>query len=318
MYHAIILEDILDMLNLARAYPGALSGRFVEQLSGVAGAMIPWLAAMTHPDGEIALLNDAAFGISGTPGELFAYGARLGLAGPEHGSKVDFREASGYVRLQAGEMTAFLDVGRIGPDYLPGHSHADSLSFEMSLFGRRVIVDSGTSCYGTGQERLRQRGTAAHNTVQVEGADSSEVWSGFRVARRAFPGPVSCREDGSGCVEVKGSHDGYRRLTGRPVHHRAWKTGPERFTVVDRIDGRCRQAEAMFHFHPDVRATCSGDGGTVRLNLNRGREVRVTVSGGECRLLDTTWHPEFGVSLQSTGLSIRLTGLELVTEFSWR
>ena len=73
-------------------------------------------------------------------------------------------------------MVAMLDVGPIGPDYLPGHAHADTLSFELSLHGRRVLVNSGTSVYGIGAERLRQRGTAAHNTLTVDGADSSEVW----------------------------------------------------------------------------------------------------------------------------------------------
>jgi hypothetical protein len=31
-----------------------------------------------------------------------------------------------------------LDVAPVGPDYLPGHAHADTLSFELSLFGQRA------------------------------------------------------------------------------------------------------------------------------------------------------------------------------------
>ncbi|MEY6432337.1 heparinase II/III-family protein [Thioalkalicoccus limnaeus] len=65
--------------------------------------------------------------------------------------------------------------------------HADTLSFELSLFGQRTIVNGGTSRYGSGPERLAERSTAAHSTVQIDGADSSEVWGGFRVARRARP-----------------------------------------------------------------------------------------------------------------------------------
>ncbi len=151
-----------------------------------------------------------------------------------------------------------------------------------------------------------------------DAADSSEVWSGFRVARRAHPGPVSCREDDSGCVEVNGSHDGYRRLEGKPVHRRAFRSVPERFTVTDHIEGEFRQARAMFHLHPNVRAACLEEGGGAVLSLAGDREIRITVAGGECRLVETTWHPEFGVSLPSTGLLVRLTGPELVTDFSWR
>lgn len=318
MYHGIILEDVLDILNLARVYPGVLPGDLVRRSSTLAGRMVSWLTTMIHPDGEISLFNDAAFGISGSPGELNAYATRLGCEAASGPPAVDFRAASGYIRLMSGDMVALLDVGRIGPDYLPGHAHADSLTFEMSLFGQRVVVDSGTSCYGTGAERLRQRGTAAHNTVVIDGKDSSEVWSGFRVARRALPGPVSCREDGSETVEVQASHDGYSRLPGRPVHYRNWRAGQARFTVTDRIQGKFRQARAMFHLHPAVRATIHGEDGRVILSLDGGKEVLIVVHGAAPRLVETTWHPEFGLSVPATALMIEFQGPDVVTEFSWR
>ena len=143
---------------------------------------------MTHPDGRIAFFNDAAFAIACEPEALEAYANRLELApisSPQ--TALTALTESGYLRLQLGSALALLDVAAIGPDYLPGHAHADTLSFELSLFGQRVLVNSGTSCYGISQERQRQRSTAAHNTVVIDAVDSSEVWSGFRVARRAKP-----------------------------------------------------------------------------------------------------------------------------------
>ena len=47
-----------------------------------AAAMLDWLAAMCHPDGEIGFFNDAAFGIAPTLRELTDYGRRLGLPSP--------------------------------------------------------------------------------------------------------------------------------------------------------------------------------------------------------------------------------------------
>ena len=67
------------------------------------------------------------------------------------------------------DAVAIGDIGNVGPDYIPGHAHADTLSFEMSVFDMRFIVNSGTSVYGLGAERLRQRGTAAHSTVVIDG-----------------------------------------------------------------------------------------------------------------------------------------------------
>ena len=71
------------------------------------------------------------------------------------------------------------DAAAIGPDYIPGHAHADTLSFEMSICDQRVFVNSGTSEYGLSSRRLNQRKTFSHNTVEVDGKDSSLVWSGF-------------------------------------------------------------------------------------------------------------------------------------------
>ena len=138
---------------------------------------------MRHPDGEIPFFNDAAFGIAPAPGAVDDYADRLGFAaGPKPGDLSDL-SASGYARLARGDAVLLLDAAPVGPDYLPAHAHADTLSFELSLFGRRVIVNSGTSVYGGGPERRRQRGTAAHSTVAIEGTDSSEVWG--RISRRA-------------------------------------------------------------------------------------------------------------------------------------
>src|SRR5690606_2250072 len=159
---------------------------------------------------------------------------------------------SGYYRLQNKEAALIVDVAPIGPDYQPGHAHADTLSFELSLFSERLVVNSGTSRYGNDEERQRQRGTRAHNTVTVDGMDSSEVWSGFRVARRAFPTvhALCCNDSIS---QIEGSHDGYRRLKGRVRHTRRWVLADKYVEIVDVLSGRFTTAEARFHIHPSAQ-----------------------------------------------------------------
>src|SRR6185436_7069489 len=92
-------------------------------------------------------------------------------------------EPSGYVRIQRDPVLVIFDAAPVGPDYLPGHAHADTLSFELSWGDRRVITNSGTSTYSVGPRRAWERSTAAHNTVEIDDENSSEVWGGFRVAR---------------------------------------------------------------------------------------------------------------------------------------
>ncbi|PSJ61515.1 heparinase [Mesorhizobium soli] len=259
MYHALALEDLLDLVNVMRA-----AGLSVPDLwEGKIAAMRSWLAAMSHPDGEIGFFNDAALGIAPSPAELEAYAGRLRFV-PAAAASLRWLQDSGYVRLGDDRAVALLDVGRVGPDYLPGHAHADTLSFELSVNGRRVIVNSGTSVYGNGPERLRQRGTAGHNTVEIDGENSSEVWSGFRVARRACPeGLFVTMHDEFSIVAC--SHDGYRRLSGRPCHRRSWYFGGDTLIVSDKVEGGHGRAVAAFHFHPACTLSASADGSTGTL-----------------------------------------------------
>lgn len=318
MYHALALEDLCDLLNAANSYQGSLPERWTSLVAGwpaTIGAMRAWLATMCHPDGEIAFFNDAAFGIAPTPAELEAYGARLGMPPKDECCcPLTWLQDSGYIRLKAGPAVALLDVARIGPDYLPGHAHADTLSFELSVHGRRILVNSGTSLYGAGAERLRQRGTAAHNTVIVGGRDSSEVWSSFRVGRRARPqGLTVSREDG---LLVECAHSGYRRLPGAPVHSRIWQLRGDRLLVTDRVTGGSCDAESRFHFHPSVVPEID-EAGWGRASVDDGTVIRWRSKGGEARIEETSYYPEFGLSLPTSCLTVPLRNAESTVEFCW-
>jgi uncharacterized heparinase superfamily protein len=325
MYHAIILEDLLDLLNAVGAWPGKVSEVALGQWREVAGRMLRWSAGMTHPDGRIAFFNDAAFAIAPDHAALAAYAERLGLVAAERaddgleGHRLSSAGCthfvdSGYVRLEQGEAVAFLDVAEVGPDYLPGHAHADSLSFELSLFGQRVVVNSGTSQYGLGAERLRQRGTAAHSTVEVDGADSSEVWGGFRVAGRARPFGLVIEDDGQ-ALTVSCAHDGYRRLAGKPVHRRRWCLAKHALQVTDFIENDFRKAVARYYLHPSLAV--SGDGLAGQMELPGGRAVRWRVLGGTARLAAATWHPEFGLSIPCQCIEVAFDGQQAHVEFAW-
>ncbi|WP_242479102.1 heparinase II/III family protein [Lamprobacter modestohalophilus] len=80
MYHAILLEDLLDLLTLADVYPGVLDASLLALGRAKAVAMLDWLAAMTHPDGQISLFNDAAFGIAPTQAQLECYARAISIA----------------------------------------------------------------------------------------------------------------------------------------------------------------------------------------------------------------------------------------------
>ena len=186
MYHSIFTEDILDLINIFNCFPDQITDEQKNILTTSMKKMIHWLDIMTHPDGEISFFNDAAIGIAPEPSEIKFYAQQLGINYEQKFSQLTHLQSSGYVRISEKDATLFLDGANVGPDYLPGHAHADTLSFELSVFGERLFVNSGTSEYGNGDVRQYERSTAAHNTVVVNSQNSSEVWDGFRVARRAY------------------------------------------------------------------------------------------------------------------------------------
>ncbi|MBN2187995.1 MAG: alginate lyase family protein [Chitinispirillaceae bacterium] len=308
MCHAVILEDLLDLANMAAAYPRVVSPELVTRLNRAAAAMFSWLRAMTHPDGRIALFNDAAFGGAAEPHELAAYAGRLGLAVPAARRAPLVRLAdSGYFRAEAGPLTLIADAGPLGPDYQPGHGHADTLSFELSSHKSRIIVDTGTSTYERGAQRLLERSTAAHNTIEINMRSSSEMWESFRVARRARV--VECRalEKPDGSVSIAGAHDGYRRpasftsADGIGLHKREFVLSSGGLEIKDIVTGKNRVTLRMcFHFHPGIV-------------LEKREKNLVDVLGRNRRLIASCefdalfrvrtepfdYHPMFGLSLPS-------------------
>ena len=312
MYHSIILVDVLDLIQLGQLYRSGEIARRLGGLRETAGGMASWLHSLLHPDREIPFFNDAAFGIAPPPRTILDYARSMGAARRITRSSIQHFDVSGYVSVHSADQFAVMDVAPVGPDYIPGHAHADTLSFEWSLLGQRVLVNSGTSEYGLSAERERQRGTAAHSTVVVNGLDSSEVWSGFRVARRARPFDVSIGQAG-GCGIVRASHDGYHRLPRKVTHTREWRVIPGELVVKDRLAGKYRHAVAYFHVHPDV-VLSSGEHG-LELRLPNGHVCHITISGGSAAVETTSWQPEFGVSLTSQRLAVTFDGPELETVF---
>jgi len=305
MYHAIVLEDILDLVQLSDVFPAVLPSPVVAQLKSVATRMLRWLQVMSHPDGLVSFFNDTAFGVAATWSVLADYAGMLAVDVDRRALQaVECLPDSGYVRLENDRATVLCDVAPVGPDYQPAHAHADTLSFEMSIDGRRVIVNGGTSTYTAGPERTRQRGTAAHSTVEIDNANSSDVWGGFRVARRARPFDVKSGESAKG-VWAEGAHDGYRHHPGRVIHRRSWLLEPTGLTVTDRLEGACTRAIARFILHPDAAAAGSE---AVRFQC----EPQVPVVRAPA-----TWNPEFGRSMGTEAVQVTLTAPAVATTLYW-
>jgi uncharacterized heparinase superfamily protein len=308
MYHALALEDVLDLVNVLAVYSCLPSTALRES----AGRMLRWLRHMTHPNGELASFNDSANGIAPDLHELERYAGELGISAPRPlDVGVTHLPDSGYIRVANERAIALLDVAPVGPDYLAAHGHADTLSFELSLDGRRLVVNGGTSCYGIGAQRLHERGTAAHSTVQLAGLDSSEVWSGFRLGRRARPFRVQITSE-----MICGSHDGYRFLPGKPTHRRCWCLEKDQLTIEDTVTPDRYVAVARYILAPGS-SLIQLDPGLWEVRQEARAVIRIQVIKGKAAIETTHHAPEFGMLLPASCLSVTLEKGQATTRWLW-
>ncbi len=317
MYHAIILEDFLDIYYLLQLVEKKNSGDAVSRMQPVIQRMLTWMKHLVHPDGEIVFFNDATFKVSAQYQSLCSYARRVGIdVDDEVESRVNLLSDSGYIHLNDTTVNLYLDVAEVGASYIPGHAHADTLSFEMSLFDQRFLVNTGTSIYDVGAQRSYERSTSAHNTVCINDKNSSEVWGGFRVAQRASTYNLEILEDND-FIQVSCEHDGYMRLKPGMVHRRTWKLGKNSLSIVDEISGKFENAEGFFHFHPSVTVEPGSVSGQIDMVLPDSKCVTLVIDGADIFLEDDEWHPEFALSLDSKKIRLRLDGPWCKAQFSW-
>jgi len=292
MYHSIILEGYLDILNIIENdHPDR---RLFES---AAKKMLDFLLSVTHPDGGIALFNDATLEIAPPPTMLLKYGRDLLGYAPE--KKSAFKE-TGYYIHENDNIYLIIDGGPLGPDYIPGHAHADIFSYEFSLKGRRVIVDSGVYEYEKSPMRDYVRSTRAHNTVCMDGVDQAEMWGNFRVARRYKPYDVEFKNNVSQS-RFSGYFNGYAKLIGdNIIHHREILCDDKNHIIIvtDTIDGKGNHlVESLVHIHPEITVTI--ERGSIHLS---GKDIHCVIEpvGTRFELSEGWYCPGFGEKYRNT------------------
>ena len=317
MYHSLMLLDFLDMFNLSRAYPRQISDRLASLIEDYIPKMLKFMEAISHPDEGVSFFNDSVDGIAPKKLIIESYAKKLGFnirALDVSKSQIIDNARSGYVSaISAGNKLIF-DASPVGPDYIPGHAHADTLSFELSIGTQRVFVNSGTSEYGSSQKRLNQRKTFSHNTVEIDGKDSSQVWSGFRVAKRATVFNRSCSIKNDESIHINASHNGYKSKFSGCIHTRFLTLEPSKLIVNDNLDGNFRSAKSFFHFHPSLIVYLKD-----RKLKVEGKDF-ILYSDLNCfnsKVYETLWHPEFGISIPKKTLEIEINSMQTEVIFDW-
>lgn len=303
MYHSIILEDVLDIVNILNNYD--LNDYFnnenlISTLANKSIHMISWLSKIKHPDGNISFFNDCALNVAPQFHELVSYAEIFDIRHEKESDSLFYLQDTGFFSVRNNNIFAILNAGNITPDYQPGHAHAEALSFELSLGTQRVLVNSGTSTYENSQMRHYQRSTQAHNTLQIDNINSAEVWGSFRVAKRALISDISFKSE-LDRIKVTATHNGYCRLHGHPKHKRSWDIGASDIMVIDKVSGNGKHLlKSRFYFHPNLYLSRKKD---IVFVYNTDNKLIMTLEtdNDTSFILESTLHfPEFGKQINNT------------------
>lgn len=314
MYHARMLEAVLDVRDVLAALHAELSG----QCAPAAARMADFLEAIAHPDGQFPLLGDSALGEAPVPQVLIARArgeCKVASPEPSRDRQEPSRDRQGaatrcgpcagrwpasyvgpyWVFRHDGDFLIF-DAGPVGADHLPAHAHADLLSIEATWHGRRLLVDSGVFDYEDSPMRRYCRSTAAHNTLEIDGQNQCDMWSRFRMGYRGWPGPLQTGQAGD-FAWARCWHNAYRRLgVAQVVRMVACRPGGP-WLCLDSAEGRgTHRLASRLHLHPDFRATPTADD-TVELRCDDLR-LELTFVGQGSLAVDAGWYcPQFGLRL---------------------
>lgn len=251
MYHQIIVFRVLELIEWYS--PIAEDKRFLDFIIGKASNMLSWLKKMTFRNGDIPHFNDSADGISYATKTLSEYYKALDL--PE--IKEGILQGSGYRKFTSALYECAIDVGAVGPSYQPGHAHADALSFILHYNHNPIFVEQGTSTYQIGERRAMERSTQAHNSVVVNEQDQSQVWGGFRVAKRA---EVSILKEEP--LKLSAEHNGYKALG--ITHQRDFSFFESRIELTDYLKGK-KASVGVAYFHLTPNSVISVEGSSVMI-----------------------------------------------------
>ena len=291
MYHQIMLFRTLDCLNLVRNNTKDViptkEGTEEYILTIYTQKMCNFLQTITFKNGDIPLVNDAARHIAPSTKQLVEYANLLNV----NCLNIKLSE-SGYRKFNKNDYELLVDVGNIAPDYLPGHAHADTLSFVLYANQKPFIIDTGTSTYENNKIRHYERSTSAHNTVQIGDFEQSKIWSSFRVGRRAKAKILFENEN-----EITASHDGYKRYG--IIHKRTFIADNQRIIIKDELTGETKYPQkAYLHFHPTVEVKIEEN--IIKTNLgNIIFENLIRITENNCNISE-----EFNVRISSKMITL--------------
>ena len=304
MYHSLILEDLLDILNFMSIY-NFKNNKNRNKIISIIKKMFLWLENLQIEKNKFSFFNDSAYEIAPNFEKLINYAKYLGI----HYNNVydknfhyKYFKNSGFINSFSDKARLNVDLGKIGYKKNPGHAHADCLSFELALFGGKFIVNSGTSTYQNNNLRKYQRSTASHNTLYFENINSSDIWKSFRVGKTANTKIKKISFNKSNFIlNIFACHNGFSSINKNRIHSRKFSFKKNSLLIIDHVKGDYKKAKVNYFLHPEVKIK---DNHTLMFKEN---EVKIQSFNSDIIISKSFWYPEFGIRVENNLIQLILT-----------
>ena len=274
-YGAFSAEFLWLCVHITEAAGKPLPGTIAERLHAFT-RFIGWLS---DSSGRVPAIGDDDEGcvltlMPRTPSYVASVCQSItAVTAPPQGIKTFPEGGYSIIRERRGghELQLVFDHGPLGYLAIAAHGHADALAVVATLDGAPLFVDPGTYLYHSGGIwRDWFRGTRAHNTLNLDGADQSIIAGPFNWSHKARA--ILDEARGGEQWSLTASHDGYLRRFNQ-WHRRTLFATEEGFSIRDQLEPNTgRSAEIVFQLAADVDVRLSGGAFVL---TRAGKEVAV-------------------------------------------
>jgi uncharacterized heparinase superfamily protein len=345
-YHRLTTELFVLLAHVGTRDGKALPSVARDRLH----AAVTLLSCCRHPDGTAANFGDndgaRALALGGEPTarreatlalaaaffrenallaetarEFWAATFNLPLTPPADQKFVTGSAVGGFFTARDRGHALIADFGEVGLRGRGGHGHNDLFSFELSLHGRRIVVDAGCPIYTGSMEQYQiYRASAAHNGLTVDGEEIARLGGYWRIANDARPCGVEAHQTDE-VLRICGQHSGYSRLADPVIHRRELRFDARvgSLSCTDRLF--CRQEHdtiRRLHFAPGLDLALHSSHLSIAAS---GDVIAIAKWDQHTNAHLSSYHqsPEFGSLLQAQCLELHtLVGPSAVLEFQIR
>jgi uncharacterized heparinase superfamily protein len=309
MYHIIIIEDLIDIINIHKLF----NKKFNPFISQNLNRMMKWYKDILHVDYQIPFFNDSCLDNTASYDQIIKLYREIDTNNEEikTSDTVKLSDASGYFIYKKKDISFIMNVGEIKKKQQPGHSHADLNSFELAVHGIRVFVNTGISTYENNYRRKFERSTKAHNTLEINNRNSSDVWASFRVGKKAKIKYRNLSYNENSDCEIECSHNGYTSLFNNIIHTRKCTIMKKKLIIEDSVNKKCKNAIVRLYLHPDIKFINN------KLILPNNKTLSINFGDNKINITDSHWSRSFNEKIKNICLEFKILEKNSRIEILW-